>query len=552
MDPTSPNLIQVVLVAQSTRLSQRLGEGLAGNHRPPIGLRFCPTRAEAGEDLAGIDGADAILLDLTLPGSGGLDRVAQVRAKVPSKPIILLLGSEVEARAQDLVRQGAEDYLFESEIRPETLHRVIRHVVEKHRLQEALGQHESTYRELLALTTDYIYTVRLDEGQPTATSHGPGCVTITGYTAQEFEVDPSLWLRMVHESDQASVLAVIQSLLKGETTRPLEHRIIHKNGSLRWIRNTFVPKRDRGGRLIAYHGLISDITERKQAEEELRTACAKLVRREKALRKILANLKTSHEELRAAQLQLIQAAKMESIGTLAAGVAHEVKNPLQTILMGLDYLWHKLSARDQDVDLALADMRVAAKRADSIVRELLHMSASTRLEMKEQDLNAVLERSLWLVHYELEAARISVVCALAPDLPPVRMDSSKMEQVFINLIMNALQAMAQGGHLTVRTRGDLWTRKAPDRHAQGGDIRFGDPVVVAEIQDTGPGIPEQILPRLFDPFFTTKSPSEGTGLGLSIVKKIVELHSGVIQLENVPEGGTRATLVLKARGKADG
>jgi two-component system NtrC family sensor kinase len=121
-----------------------------------------------------------------------------------------------------------------------------------------------------------------------------------------------------------------------------------------------------------------------------------------------------------------------------------------------------------------------------------------------------------------------------------------MEQVFINLFINALQAMSQGGVLTVATRHALF---GEDRNLTGpafSQFKPGDPVVMAEVQDTGEGIPEADLPKIFDPFFTTKPAGVGTGLGLSVVKKIMDLHGGAIDVRNNPLGGVLATLILKA------
>jgi PAS domain S-box-containing protein len=128
---------------------------------------------------------------------------------------------------------------------------------------------EKWYKQLLEAVTDYIYTVRIEAGQPVSTSHSPGCVAVTGYTAAEYEANPDLWYRMVPEADQATVVAQINNILAGEESPPFEHRIIHKDGSIRWVKNTWVPRYDEAGHLVAYEGLISDVTERKQAEEAL-------------------------------------------------------------------------------------------------------------------------------------------------------------------------------------------------------------------------------------------------------------------------------------------
>ncbi len=244
-------------------------------------------------------------------------------------------------------------------------------------------------------------------------------------------------------------------------------------------------------------------------------------------------------------MQLIQAAKLECIGTLAAGVAHEVKNPLQTMLMGLHYLAHNLPANNEGITRALHDMRDAVTRANAILRGLLELSAATASETKAEDLNACIERSLWLLHFELAATQTTVVRQLAVDLPLVPMDRGKMEQVLINLFINALHAMSHGGTLTVTTQAVAWSEDLASREPIFRPFKPGDTLAVAGVQDTGTGIPEDVLPRIFDPFFTTKPVGHGTGLGLAVVKKVMDLHGGAIDIRNAPARGVRATLILK-------
>lgn len=245
-------------------------------------------------------------------------------------------------------------------------------------------------------------------------------------------------------------------------------------------------------------------------------------------------------------MQFIQAAKLESLGTLAAGVAHEVKNPLQTILLGLHHLTGKCSDQPEDIRLTLEDMRDAVVRANEIIRELLSLSADTEFNPQPGDLNGVIERALWLMHNDLLTAKVELVRALSPDLPPVLMDASKLEQVFINFFLNAIQAMPQGGQLRVTTRR---TRLDDDPSAWSPlfhKFSAGDNLIIAEVEDTGTGIAEADLPRVFDPFFTTKPVGVGTGLGLSVARRIVDLHAGAVEIRNAPAGGARVTVVLKA------
>ena len=412
--------------------------------------------------------------------------------------------------------------------------------------EHAARESEQRYKQLLASVTDYVYAVIVEDGRAVSTFHGPGCEAVTGYTSDDFEQDQQLWYRMIREEDRPAVLEQAQRILNGQETPPLEHRIIHKDGSVRWIRNTTVPRKDAHGRLVAYDGLVYDITERKQAEERLTRAHAELAANQEVLKRTLEELRTANQELKETQLQLIQAARLESVGALAAGVAHEVKNPLQTILMGLDYLVPNCPSGNENMTMVLGDMREAVTRANTIIRGLLQLSAQTDFEMKSEDLNASVRRALNLVKAQVIASKVSVVRKLDTHLPLVKMDRGKIEQVFINLFINALQAMSSGGVLTVTTRAGQFGESLEVNEVTFRQFRHGEKVVLAEVQDTGTGIAAVNLPKVFDPFFTTKPVGEGTGLGLSVVKKIVDFHGGGVDIQNAAPGGVVVTLILRA------
>jgi signal transduction histidine kinase len=261
----------------------------------------------------------------------------------------------------------------------------------------------------------------------------------------------------------------------------------------------------------------------------------------------LAELQASHLQLKETQLRLIEAAKMESIGRMAANVAHEVKNPLQTILMGLTYISNNLPSRDEDMVLAIACMRDAVRRADAIVRDLLYLSSAQKLELNAEDLNEIIASSLCMVNLELSQSRLDVVRDLADALPSVMVDRARIEQVFINLLLNAAQAMTTGGTLTVRTFTRIVECGQECRERRRAPFQPGDVVVVAEIEDTGVGIAPDKLRRIFEPFFTTKPSGVGTGLGLPVSKQIVELHGGAITLQPAARQGVRVSVMLKAK-----
>lgn len=150
-------------------------------------------------------------------------------------------------------------------------------VAERKQTEVALKKSETRYRRLVDSVTGYIYSVKVEDGRPVRTSHSSGCVAVTGYTPEEYASDPELWIRMVHDEDRQAVLVQADLVLSGKEVPLLEHRIVRKDGRLCWVKNMIVPHFDGGGRLVAYDGLISDITERKLAEEETRTYNAELL-----------------------------------------------------------------------------------------------------------------------------------------------------------------------------------------------------------------------------------------------------------------------------------
>ena len=292
--------------------------------------------------------------------------------------------------------------------------------------------------------------------------------------------------------------------------------------------------------------MLKDAMEPSTIRRSIRYAIERKASSEK-LKQLNADLERKNEELRTMQLQLIQAEKMESIGRLAAGVAHEVKNPLAMIQLGVDYLMEGVDVNDPNLPKILGRMQNAVVRADAIICGLVDFSSARQLDLESGDLNALAENSQLLVRHEVTKKSIQIESDLEPDIPQVKIDHAKMEQVLINLLMNAIQAMPDGGQLRVSTLSKTLESHERDRGSRSVDqLRTGDPVVVLRIDDSGCGIPPDKIDQIFDPFFTTKDTGQGTGLGLTVVKKIIELHKGLISLENRPEGGCRTEIILKA------
>ena len=607
-------------------------------------------------------GINAVLLDLSLPDSQGLETFNRIYERTPQIPILVLTGHDDEGVAIRAVHHGAQDYLLKGQVDGPVLLRAVLHALERKRILEALRENEQRYKLLIETTSDYIYTVALQHGVAGATTHGPGCVAVTGYRPGDYARDSTLWYRMIHEDDRAAVLEDAARAVAGLPTVPVEHRILHKDGRLRWVKHTSVSRRNERGEVVAVEGIISDITERRSAEERLRNSealyqslveslpqnifrkdmhgvftfanasfCKELgrtsdqilgrtdfdffprelaaryradderviasqklfesveqhvtpegrqlsvqvvkiplldsnratigiqgifwditqqKRNEEELRRAADALRAANAELKSAQMQLIQAEKMLSVAGLAAGVAHEVKNPLAVLSLGVEFLNQQPFAKHADFEAVLKDMTDAIERANLVIGGLLDFSREKELELTAESVIAVAERALKLINHLLANRSIEVIRQFQDDLPAITIDRVKIEQVFVNLFTNAVHAMPRFGTLSVRAYQKTLAEDEAELNPglRGWDrIRTGDRVVVFEIDDTGPGIPDDKLSRVFDPFYTTKPTNEGTGLGLSVVSKILELHNAMISLRNRPEGGLRVKLFFLAR-----
>ena len=231
---------------------------------------------------------------------------------------------------------------------------------------------------------------------------------------------------------------------------------------------------------------------------------------------------------------------------LFRSISHEVKNPLNIILQSVNYHEPEMSGAPAQQKEILGVMRQAVVTANTIIRGLLDFSKPTPLELKPAPLGRVVEAAVTLVRKKLSDHQIRAAVELPQDLPPVLMDENQMTQVFLNLFLNAIDAMPNGGQLTIRAVARPLAKTDEGIGSRATDLfREGDQAIVCEIIDTGAGIPAGVLPRLFTPFFTTKAPGEGVGLGLSITKTLIDGHRGLIHLASKEGRGTTVTLRLR-------
>lgn len=275
--------------------------------------------------------------------------------------------------------------------------------------------------------------------------------------------------------------------------------------------------------------LISDIKAKmRRKDEEVREAYAEL----QELRDII-NRKEPKQKEKYLERELIQADKMVTVGQLAGGVAHELNNPLTGVLGNAQVLLSEIPKHNpwyEDVERIYQ----SAKRCKEIVANLLAFSRQQEFELELVDINEVIQNTLNLCERELVVENIKVVKEFSKDLPKINVSVLQMEQVFLNLIVNARQAMAEAGTLTISTR--------------LVNTEDGSQVEVA-FTDTGKGIKKEDLPKMFKPFFTTKESGKGTGLGLSVSRSIVEKHKGRIKVQSEGEGSGAKFIVILPYGK---
>jgi len=340
-----------------------------------------------------------------------------------------------------------------------------------------------TYLEnLLENANDVIYTLDLDQRFTYVNSK----VESWGYQKEDLIGRPYLSLMSKRHRGKR-----LRTTLDIGTKQAYEVEILNKTGEPRNALVSVSPLRDNSGQIVGVLGIARDITEKKRLEQ-----------------------------------QVLNAEKLASIGKLAAGVAHEINNPLGGILNCL-YNLRKKSVSLERATEYLASMEEGLRRVQKIVRQLLDFSQQHDPELTPTEVNAIIERVLTLTSYAFEGTRVRLHRELGHELPPLLADRHMLEQVLMNLILNAVQAIRGEGVVTVRSGHD-------------------GPWCTIEVEDTGSGIPPDVLPKIFDPFFTTKGQGEGTGLGLSVSLGIVERHGGEIAVKSQVGRGTTFIVRLPA------
>ncbi len=516
-------------------------------------------------------------------------------------------------------------------------------ISERKQIEAALRESENRYKRLVDAITDYIYTMEISDGKVVKTTHSAGCLAVTGYTAQEYGENPAIWYGIVHDRDCRRVMEHVGRVLTGESVGPIEYRILHKDGTLRWVRNTIVPRFNSNGELVACDGLITDITERKSAEEALKIYNTELERRVKeraaellhaknylenvlssmsdilivvdaddtikttnnAVFKLLGyseselegkniteifgnsiveniqiarqygyskdvfmnvltqnmeeiqflvnisrlevnsyesiivghdmrEIKKLEEEAKHIQLKLLASSKMATLGEIATGIAHEINQPLTYISSFIQGITMDAKAGNLDANELLKEAKVSFKqieRISVIIKHLLTFGRRNDMETKAINVETIFNNTMLLMRERLRLKNISLIKNIAPNLPGISGNENQLEQVFINIIQNAVDAFISDN------------TKFPEICVNMG-VAKTDNYVYIEFLDNGPGIAEENIEKIFEPFFTTKEVGKGTGLGLSIAYGIIRAHNGIIYCESELKDGAKFTIKI--------
>jgi PAS domain S-box-containing protein len=464
--------------------------------------------------------ATAIIAEEALAGAAS-DRLDTTLARQPSWsdiPIIVLLSTGATlASSRALFSRFAEHgnlTLLERPVRSIALlsttgaavrarHRqyeVRDHLVSRAEAQEALERSESRYRSLTLASASIVW---IADPAGEIVTDVPSWESYTGQTCPAYR--GSGWLDAVHPDDREATMASWHRALVQKDTFSAEYRLRRQDGQYRRVISRGVPVRDSEGTVVEWVGTCTDVEDDRRAAEHLR-----------------------------------QAQRLEAVGSLAGGVAHEVNN-MMTAVIGFGGFALKGLPPDHPHRSDVSEMVKAANRAAGITRQLLAFTRQQVLQPSILDLNAIV-LSLGRMLESILGAETELVVQLDPGLGPVRADPGQIEQVIINLALNARHAMQSGGRLRVETGNVMLDGSYSDRHP-GVTIQHG-PYVALSVTDTGVGMDWATRTRAFEPFFTTKPVGEGTGLGLSTAYGIVKQSDGYIWLYSEPGRGTTVKVYL--------
>jgi len=280
-------------------------------------------------------------------------------------------------------------------------------------------------------------------------------------------------------------------------------------------------------------------------ESRVQNRTAQLEKTNKELEKEISVRKRTERKLLESQEQLIQNEKLAALGKLS-GIAHQIRNPLEIILMGTEFLGNSLDKGDSRIELSLKKIIQAVNRANKIITDILRFSRTSELKFESVDLTSMVDEMLELIESKTAGSGIRILRNYPKETIKIEADKNMIQQVFINLLSNAHDAMTNGGEIKINIYRKTTSETMNHIGYRDEDyFKIGEQMAVVEIKDTGEGIPEDMLQKIFEPFFTTKKSGKGTGLGLSMAHLIIDRHRGIIDVESRMNEGTKFTLKLQ-------
>jgi len=470
------------------------------------------TRRQFTELLASHD-YDLVLADYRLPDWTGMDALREMRRLGFDMPLIIVTGTLGDEPAAECIKGGAADYVLKGTLArlPIAVNRAVedkrarnesRHnQAMMEQAQQERREHEERFLQL-ADNIDELFFVMDAQHQETLYIN-PAYERIWGRSRQSLYDDPRSFVEAVSPDDRGRLLDYMARIERGEQAGKLEYRVVQPSGNVRWLLTHAVPIRNERGEVYRVAGVALDITDKRTLESQFR-----------------------------------QAQKMEAVGRLAGGIAHDFNNLLTVIMSYTDMLSEGIPATDMRSD-DLDQIRKAAVAASSLTRQLLAFSRQQVIEPRHINLNDVVSSSEKMLR-RLIGEDVALATALTDDPVAVLIDPSQLEQVIMNLAVNARDAMPTGGKITIETaRVKVDADYALD-HWPAVPGRFA----MLAVTDTGTGMSEETRSQVFEPFFTTKEVGKGTGLGLSTAYGIIKQSNGFIWVYSEPDHGTTFKIYL--------
>ncbi|MDD2716658.1 MAG: response regulator [Candidatus Wallbacteria bacterium] len=493
------NEIKILLI-EDNQNDTRLIRVMLEEHCPSYRLDCSPDLATGLKDLSQ-GGYDVILLDLNLPDCVGIETLYKVQAEFREIPIIVLTCMDTQELAIEALKNYAQDYLIKGKI--EYLDRAISNAIERKRIERKLSDSEKKYRELVENLNEGIWSV--DGGLRTFFVNRR-ILELLDYSQQE--MCSQHFCDFLADEDRDFFRN--REFLKTDCPKILKLTLIKKDLSEIPVKAGISPLKNEKGE---FEGFIACVTDESQ-------------------------ITTLEEEKKSLRNQLFQSQKLEAIGTLAGGVAHDFNNSLMVIQCNASLLKHSKNPA-RDLPEYLGEIESACFKAAELTRQLLIFSRNHPMREEAVDLNSML-RNLLKMLSRLIGENIKLKMLLCQHAVAFKGDRFQIEQAILNLIVNARDAMPDGGNLLIQTE--------KVQFSIADSLRNGLPVPgeygILTVSDTGAGIPEEIIDRIFDPFFSTKTEGKGTGLGLSVVYGIVVKHKGYIRVKSQMGSGTTFKMFL--------